>query len=111
MGHSLSLHSSEASRASSQALPPCCALTATLRERLRVPFPQVVLQALHALQALSSQWTGHSFSLHPSVASRAPSHALPPCCAATVTLRERVFVPSPQVALQAVQLDQALSSQ
>merc|ERR1719311_747126 len=105
-GHSSSLHSSSASLASSHLAP---ASATTVRERVRVPGPHVLLHLLHSSQSPISLHGGQSSSLQSSDSCRG-KHS-PPCFASAVTVRERVFVPSPQVALHLLQSSQSLNVQ
>merc|ERR1719428_2331360 len=105
-GHSSSLHSSSASLASSHLAP---ASATTVRERVFVPGPHVLLHLLHSSQSPISLHGGQSLSLHSSDSSRG-KHS-PPCFASEMTLRVRALVPSPQVALHLLHSSQSLTLQ
>ena len=68
-----------------------------LRRRVRVPPPHVALQSSHGCHACSVQSIGHFPELHTTVSRSAPTHLLPAPVACRCTLRERDFVPPPQV--------------
>ena len=67
-----------------------------LRLRLCWPLPQVLVQVDQAFHADTSQWTGQGPSEHAWL-WLSSGQATPPCAAAVVTWRERVWVPAAQV--------------
>ena len=73
------------------------------RERLCTPVPQVLVQAVQAVQAVTTQSTGHRLVaqlwMSPWLGQTAP-----PWAACTFTLRLRDWVPLPQVFVHVLQL-------
>ena len=67
-----------------------------LRLRLCWPLPQVLVQVDQAFHTDTSQWTGQGPSEHAWL-WLSSGQATPPCAAAVVTWRERVWVPAAQV--------------
>jgi hypothetical protein len=82
-------------------LPPCAAPAATLRTRVCVPSPHVVVGSVRWPQPDSSQSTGHgTWRLHGSDDAVAVQ-GLPPAAAGTTTARvRRRSPPGPQLELQ-----------
>jgi hypothetical protein len=93
-----------------QALPPLLGCTVTVRERVCVPPPQLFEQAPQLPNPLTWQSTAHPWVLQGSLSVRA-GQALPPFFGCTVTVRERVCVPPPQLFEQALQLPNPLTWQ
>jgi len=89
--------------------PPKAAATATVRVDVCRPRPQVLEQADHAAQPLTTQLTGHGCVLQLWDCDNA-GHAVPPCAAATVTVRVCVCTPPPHVLEQADHADQPLTT-
>lgn len=78
-------------------------LRVRVREACR---PHVVLQALHAPQAVCAQSTGHGCVLQscdPTRPSTPPGHGVPPQCAWDSMSRVRVRVPEPLASVQTLE--------
>merc|ERR1719454_2797389 len=98
------MHLADSSK--SPHLPPYWASTSTVLERVFVPCPQVALQSPHFDQSLNLQSFGHFVPSQGAVSS--PHGHFPSSAAGLITVRDRLLVPSPQSALQAVQSDHEL---
>mmetsp|Transcript_76694 Transcript_76694/g.225143 ORF Transcript_76694/g.225143 Transcript_76694/m.225143 type:complete len:720 (+) Transcript_76694:424-2583(+) len=99
------------SRSPSHWPPPRRASCRRLRERLRQPAPQLLLQAVHAPQELNLQGSGSSSS-HGAVSCRGPVQGSPPNWGGRTTSRERNrwLLPAPEAG-QWLHSRQAESSQ
>ena len=93
-----------------QALPPYAGGTATLLSRKRMPPPQLFEQCPHSVKELCTQCTGHILVPHARCCDVAP-HALPPCCWAVATLRDRTCVEPPHVTAHVVHALQSCKMQ
>mmetsp|Transcript_60094 Transcript_60094/g.174002 ORF Transcript_60094/g.174002 Transcript_60094/m.174002 type:complete len:356 (+) Transcript_60094:422-1489(+) len=83
------------SSVSSQASPPCCISTRTLRERSRTPPPHSAEQEDQPPHASRTQSMGHGCMLHSSSMDRG-GQAMPPS-GGTITSRDFLRTPPPQV--------------
>jgi hypothetical protein len=79
-----------------QPTPPFWSVRVTARERSCVPPPHVAVQGPQAAHEETSQSTAHACVLHACDSVVAP-HATPPCWEAISMVRERDWVPLPQV--------------
>jgi hypothetical protein len=95
IGHGDSAHLRYSPR-KGHSTPPKSSLLTTSRVRVWKPVPQVLEQVLHSPNEVTSQWIGHGPLLHVCDWLRSPQ-SLPPCSAETVTWRDRVSVPWPQL--------------
>ena len=102
VGHAWELHVAETEEAS-QYLPPNAGWSMTLRERVLWPPPQDTVHSSHSPQEAWAQSLGQECMLHSRV-TWCGGHAAPPLAASWATVRERVWLPDPQ---DAVQLDHA----
>jgi hypothetical protein len=111
IAHGWVLHA-RVSRRTGQAIPPFIGCCVTVRVRVCIPPPQVLLHALNSLQSLTWQFTGiaHGWVLHARV-SRRTGQAIPPFIGCCVTVRVRVCIPPPQVLLHALNSLQSLTWQ
>jgi hypothetical protein len=94
-----SLHASEAV-SSGQASPLCSGWVSTERLRLRVPLPQVVVQAEYVDHSLTAQSIGHGPVLQGTESAIDMSHTAP-FWAATMMVRRRVLSPPAQSTVHA----------
>eukprot|EP01012_Entosiphon_sulcatum_P065558 TRINITY_DN9450_c0_g1_i5.p2 TRINITY_DN9450_c0_g1~~TRINITY_DN9450_c0_g1_i5.p2 ORF type:complete len:227 (-),score=11.44 TRINITY_DN9450_c0_g1_i5:4257-4937(-) len=84
-------------------LPPYCGCTEMERWRTCLPPPQLTEQFSHAPQLSTTQSIGHSCVLHGCVSVSEPAHSVPPYCAGVTTVRLRLWLPDPQVAVHVLQ--------
>ncbi len=80
--------------------PPQLAATATDRCRVWVPPPQLAEHDPYPPHEPHLQSTGQHWLLQPLVSELAPLQVGPPQLAETATVRERLWVPPPQLAEQ-----------
>ena len=90
------------------SLPPKLGEIFTLRRRNLWPDPHVVLQADHVPAAPTAQSIGHVIAPHACIWVSA-GHALPPDSALLLTTRVRLLLPVPQVTVQLLHIDKALT--
>mmetsp|Transcript_24543 Transcript_24543/g.58219 ORF Transcript_24543/g.58219 Transcript_24543/m.58219 type:complete len:290 (+) Transcript_24543:1320-2189(+) len=96
----------------SHGLPPNFSSAIFPRVRFFMPPQQVTLQPFHGAQSPHTQSTGQFCGLQPSFSPSMDSgQVLPSPSASTSTMRERVWRPEPQVAVQGDQTDQGDTSQ
>merc|ERR1719330_791581 len=81
---------------SSQGSPLCAGCTTISRVFSWTPPPHCAEHSDHPPQSPTTQSTGHSSSLHDSIASNG-GHFVPPPAGCTMMLRNFLSVPPPQV--------------
>lgn len=92
-------------------LPPRAASATTLRERLCLPPPQVLVHLDHFVQALVAQSTGQGFLLHGLDSLMILGHLAPPNKGEVVIVRDFLVTPEPQDLEQVLHLLQPVTTQ
>ena len=91
-------------------LPPCCAAVVTVRARVCEPPPHVCVQAVHSLNEVTTQCTGHACALHWPISDRL-GHSCPPSAVGVSMARTRRREPPPHVAVHMDQPPHSLTVQ
>lgn len=92
------------------AAPPFAGSSFVERVRVWLPEPQEAEQAVHAVQGVCTQSTGHLNALQ-ARSSDVAEHFLPPCATSRLTARLRDCTPLPHERLHDSQEPQSLRSQ
>ena len=109
VSHGCVAHGSSSTRGGHSA-PLLVASWSMERVRVRVPPSHSFVQVVNEPHGLTVQSTGHALVLHES-SSESHGQEAPPYCAATSTVRKRVFKPPPQVSEHVVNEVHADTSQ